>query len=157
MKRILVFLALLMVFAVGTARAGQAVYNQGDVWTAFNDKVLYHANVLSSGTHAIMYDTRYSITGYCDGTTVGVNLWYKLGPTSDTADLVYPDGVSWIAYELSIAGSNSGVINFEPPGNGYIQLYMSDQHYAWSSTSVIGSAGHVWTTPAACTIYFYEQ
>jgi len=156
MKRILVLMALLMAFAVGTARAGQAVYNEGEVWTAFNTATIYHTNILESGVHAIQYDTKYSVGGYCSGTTVGVNLWYKLSPTTDTSSLVYPDGITYIVYELSSA--SSGVINFDPPGSGYIQFYLSDQHYAWSSTSLVSTGGNtVYTTPAACTVYFYEQ
>ena len=156
MKRILVLMALLMAFAVGTARAGQAVYNEGEVWTAFNTATIYHANILESGTHAIRYDTKYSIGGYCSGTTVDVNLWYKLSPTSDTSNLYYPDGVSWIVFDLRSA--SSGVLNFDPPGSGYIDLYLCDHGYGTSSTSLISTGGNtVYTTPAACTIYFYEQ
>ena len=155
-KRILLLLAVLMAFALPAMAAGQAVHTEGDTWTAFNSETIYHTNILESGTHAIMYDTKYSIGGYCAGTTVDVDMWYKLGPTSSTSTQYYPDGVTWILFELTSA--SSGVLDFDPPGSDYIDLFLSDHAYGASSTSLISTGGHtVYTTPAACTVYFYEQ
>lgn len=143
MKRILVFLALLMVFAVGTARAGQAVYFNGESsWNVFNGASTIADNTINtSSAHSVHYQTMYGINITCTGTTINAGLMYQESIDTTTGNFTYPNGISMIV--ANVVSATPVVINFEPNARtNYIRF------------KLLPTGSH---TSSSCTVYLYEQ